>query len=78
MDLFIIIIIIAFVLITKYLIDTINSLNSEIKEIKEKCILNKNITFNKKTDIPKVNIENIIDGISYCKKYIDKPVNIYK
>ena len=42
MDLFTIIIIIVFVFIIKYLIDTINSLNLEIREIKEKCISNKN------------------------------------
>ena len=72
MDLFIIIIIIVFVLIIKYLIDTINSLNSEIKEIKDKCILNKNVTFNKKTEIPTVKINDIIGGISYFKNYIDK------
>jgi len=73
MDLFIIIIIIVFVLIIKYLIDTINSLNSEIREIKDKCILNKNTTFSKKTNIPKVNIKDVIEGISYFKNYIDKP-----
>jgi hypothetical protein len=33
------IIIIVFVFIIKYLIDTINSLNGEIREIKEKCII---------------------------------------
>jgi hypothetical protein len=73
MDLIIIIIIIVFVLIIKYLIDTINSLNSEIREIKDKCILNKNATFNKKTEIPTVKINDIIGGISYFKNYIDKP-----
>ena len=39
MDLFVLIIIIVFVFIIKYLIDTINSLNGEIREIKEKCII---------------------------------------
>jgi predicted PurR-regulated permease PerM len=71
MDLFVIIIIIVFVLIIKYLIDTINSLNGEIKEIKEKCILNKGVTFNKKTEIPTVNTKDVIKGISYFKNYMD-------
>ena len=39
MDLFTIIIIIVFIFIIKYLIDTINSLSKEIREIKEKCII---------------------------------------
>jgi hypothetical protein len=39
MDLFVLIIIIVFVFIIKYLIDTINSLNGEIREIKDKCII---------------------------------------
>ena len=43
MDLFTIIIIIVFVFIIKYLIDTINSLNLEIREIKEKCISNNHL-----------------------------------
>ena len=48
MDLFTIIIIIVFIFIIKYLIDTINSLSKEIREIKEKCIIEKNTNFEKK------------------------------
>jgi len=44
MDLFVLIIIIVFVFIIKYLIDTINSLNGEIREIKEKCIIGSKTT----------------------------------
>ena len=74
MDLFILIIIIVFVLIIKYLIDTINSLNGEIREIKDKCIgeskNGKDITFTKTTDKPYTNINNdIIKSIVYFKDY---------
>jgi len=72
MDLFTIIIIIVFVFIIKYLIDTINSLNGEIREIKEKCINNnKKITFTKNTKTP-INMNEIIKGITYFKNYIDE------
>ena len=72
MDLFVLIIIIVFVFIIKYLIDTINSLNGEIREIKEKCIIGskivgavgtgdasdggKGITFTKNTEKPSDNV----------------------
>jgi hypothetical protein len=72
MDLFVLIIIIVFVFIIKYLIDTINSLNGEIREIKEKCIIGskavgavgarvasdggKGITFTKNTENPSDNV----------------------
>lgn len=71
MDLFTIVIIIVFAFIIKYLIDTINSLNGEIKEIKDKCILDKNIKFTQKTEYPAVNMNDVIKGISYFKNYVD-------
>jgi uncharacterized protein YoxC len=72
MDLFTIIIIIVFIFIIKYLIDTINSLSKEIREIKEKCIIEKNTNFEKKTTILPINTTDIIKGITYFKNYIDE------
>jgi hypothetical protein len=82
----VLIIIIVFVFIIKYLIDTINSLNGEIREIKDKCIIGSKaagaagaagaadsaITFTKNTEKPydKVNNE-LIKSIVYFKDYFD-------
>jgi predicted PurR-regulated permease PerM len=77
MDLFVLIIIIVFVFIIKYLIDTINSLNGEIKEIKDKCIgesknTGNDIKFTKNTQKPYDNINNdIVKNIMYFKDYFD-------
>jgi predicted PurR-regulated permease PerM len=77
MDLFVLIIIIVFVFIIKYLIDTINSLNGEIREIKDKCIgesknVGKGIKFTKNTQKPYDNINNdIVKNIMYFKDYFD-------
>ena len=77
MDLFVLIIIIVFVFIIKYLIDTINSLNGEIREIKDKCIgdsknSGKGIKFTKNTQKPYENINNdIVKNIMYFKDYFD-------
>lgn len=77
MDLFVLIIIIVFVFIIKYLIDTINSLNGEIREIKDKCIgesknAGKDIKFTKNTQKPYDNINNdIVKSIMYFKDYFD-------
>jgi hypothetical protein len=75
MDLFLFIIIIFAGFIIKYLIDTINSLNSEIIEIKNKCIMgSKNVVFNSRTDMSgpgnKIN-DNLVKGISYFKDMFD-------
>lgn len=71
MDLFTIVIIIVFVFIIKYLIDTINSLNGEIREIKEKCIgNNKTTSFKENTNLPKINMDDIIKGLTYFKNYV--------
>jgi hypothetical protein len=86
MDLFVLIIIIVFVFIIKYLIDTINSLNGEIREIKDKCIIGSKavaagaggkggtgaITFTKNTEKPYDNVNNeLIKTIVYFKDYFD-------
>ena len=84
MDLFVLIIIIVFVFIIKYLIDTINSLNGEIREIKEKCIIgskasgagasggSSGITFTKNTEKPSDNVNNeLIKTLVYFKDYFD-------
>jgi mevalonate kinase len=86
MDLFVLIIIIVFVFIIKYLIDTINSLNGEIREIKEKCIIgskasgagegasggSSGITFTKNTEQPSDNVnKELIKTLVYFKDYFD-------
>ena len=73
MDLFVLIIIIVFVFIIKYLIDTINSLNGEIREIKEKCIIGSSgITFTKNTKKPSDNVnKELIKTLVYFKDYFD-------
>jgi hypothetical protein len=82
MDLFVLIIIIVFVFIIKYLIDTINSLNGEIREIKEKCIIggssvgssvgSSGITFTKNAEKPSDNVnKELIKTLVYFKDYFD-------
>lgn len=80
MDLFVLIIIIVFVFIIKYLIDTINSLNGEIREIKEKCIIGSKaggagatgITFTKNTEQSSDNVnKELIKTLVYFKDYFD-------
>lgn len=90
MDLLVLILILLSGYIIKYLIDTINSLNNEIREIKMKCISNNananaNATTKKavKFDTPSVksptdNInESLIKNIVYFKDYFDKNKDIY-
>jgi FtsZ-binding cell division protein ZapB len=73
MDLFTLIIILLAGYIIKYLIDTINSLNREIKEIKEKCIKSSdNVKFKTKTEEPNIKINrDLINSISYFKDFFD-------
>jgi len=73
MDLFTLIIILLAGYIIKYLIDTINSLNREIKEIKEKCIKpSNNVKFKTKTEQPNIKINrDLINSISYFKDFFD-------
>jgi len=52
MDLLLLIVIVLAGFLIKYLIDTINSLSKELKEIKEKCISNKGETFSINTKNP--------------------------
>lgn len=75
MDLLVLILILLSGYIIKYLIDTINSLNNEIKEIKMKCISNKNdIKFDipiLKNPVDNIN-ESLIKNIVYFKNYFDE------
>lgn len=83
MDLFVLILIIVFIFIIKYLIDTINSLNGEIREIKEKCIIGSKavgtggtggtgVTFATNTEKPTDNVNNeLIKTLVYFKNYFD-------
>lgn len=73
MDLFLFIIILLAGFIIKYLIDTINSLNGEIREIKNKCIgTTKGVVFTNTTDVSgyKIN-DNLVKNISYFKDMFD-------
>jgi hypothetical protein len=75
MDLFVILLILLSGYIIKYLIDTINSLNNEIKEIKMKCIssANGNVKFETNVKNPSENMnESLIKNIVYFKNYFDK------
>lgn len=78
MDLLVLILILLSGYIIKYLIDTINSLNNEIKEIKMKCIstknsTNNNLTFESSSKNPSDQInEALIKNIVYFKNYFDK------
>jgi FtsZ-binding cell division protein ZapB len=83
MDLFVLIIIIVFIFIIKYLIDTINSLNGEIREIKEKCIIGSKavgssetagtaVTFTTNSEKSTDNVNNeLIKTLVYFKNYFD-------
>ena len=82
MDLLVLILILLSGYIIKYLIDTINTLNNEIKEIKMKCISAKNdVQFDVDSPSPKpsvaspiTNVANdaLIKNITYFKDYFDK------
>ena len=74
MDLLVLILILLSGYIIKYLIDTINSLNNEIKEIKMKCIsAKKDVKFETtSTNNPTDNMNDaLIKQISYFKNYFD-------
>lgn len=74
MDLLVLILILLSGYIIKYLIDTINSLNNEIKEIKMKCISAKSDVKFETTSInnPTDNMNDaLIKQISYFKNYFD-------
>lgn len=86
MDLLVLILILLSGYIIKYLIDTINSLNNEIREIKMKCISNNTNANTEKAvkfDTPSVknptdNInDSLIKNIVYFKDYFDKNKDIY-
>ena len=78
MDLLVLILILLSGYIIKYLIDTINTLNNEIREIKMKCISAKNdVQFDvdsAASPSPITNVANdaLIKNITYFKDYFDK------
>jgi hypothetical protein len=81
MDLMVLLLILLSGYIIKYLIDTINTLNTEIREIKMKCITgNKDVKFDNKLDTATAataanaaNAANdaLIKNIAYFKDYFD-------
>lgn len=81
MDLLVLILILLSGYIIKYLIDTINTLNNEIREIKMKCISAKSDvqfdtqpTASAASSSPVANAANdvLIKNITYFKDYFDK------
>jgi len=81
MDLLVLILILLSGYIIKYLIDTINTLNNEIREIKMKCISAKSDvqfdtppTASPSAASPVANAANdvLIKNITYFKDYFDK------
>lgn len=73
MDLILLIVILLAGFLIKYLIDTIQSMSNEIKEIKMKCVTgDKNIILTEKNTNPigKLN-SDLIDNVKYIKNYFD-------
>jgi hypothetical protein len=83
MDLLVLILILLSGYIIKYLIDTINSLNNEIREIKMKCISTQNnVKFDNNSNTTSTDAEKaakaandakatLIKNITYFKDYFD-------
>jgi hypothetical protein len=83
MDLMVLLLILLSGYIIKYLIDTINTLNTEIREIKMKCITgNKDVKFDNKLDTAATAAtaaaataasanDALIKNIAYFKDYFD-------
>jgi hypothetical protein len=72
MDLMLFVVILLSGLLIKYLIDIINSLNKEIKEIKDKCIANKGEKLIPNTKNPDELLKtDLISSIQYFKDYFD-------
>ena len=85
MDLLVLILILLSGYIIKYLIDTINTLNNEIREIKMKCISgNKDVKFDNKPEDDNSSMDTtnaaaiattanaaLIKNIAYFKDYFD-------
>jgi hypothetical protein len=83
MDLLVLILILLSGYIIKYLIDTINTLNNEIREIKMKCISAKSdvqfdtpptatMASNSKSPVTNAANDVLIKNITYFKDYFDK------
>jgi hypothetical protein len=79
MDLIVLIVILLAGFLIKYLIDTINSLSNELKEIKNKCIaVNSNDNLNLTTNNPVESFNTeLINSIKYFKNYFDNQ-KLYK
>jgi hypothetical protein len=74
MDLILLIVILLAGFLIKYLIDTIQSMSNEIKEIKMKCVMgDKNIILTEKNTNPisKLN-SDLIDNVKYIKNYFQE------
>jgi hypothetical protein len=72
MDLLVLILILLSGYIIKYLIDTINTLNNEIREIKMKCISGqKDVKFDNKPEFDSPANAALIKNIAYFKDYFD-------
>jgi len=77
MDLLLLIVILLAGLLIKYLIDTINSLNKELKEIKEKCISSNGESFSINTKNPtELFNANLIQNLKYFRDYFENRKDI--
>ena len=74
MDLTFLLICILLIYLIYYLVGCVQSLNNELKEVKNKCITVKNSEkFNINTPDPKEKLqENTINGIDFLKKVFSK------
>tara|TARA_Y100000389_G_scaffold54082_1_gene49972 strand:+ start:685 stop:909 length:225 start_codon:yes stop_codon:yes gene_type:complete len=74
MDLTFLIICIILIYLIYYLVNCVQSLNNELKEVKEKCINTKNNeTFNVNTpDVKEKLTENTISTLEFMKKFFSK------
>jgi|688.fasta_scaffold142979_3 hypothetical protein len=79
MDLIVLIVILLAGFLIKYLIDTINSLSHELKEIKNKCIaVNPNDNLNLTTNNPVESFNtDLVNNIKYFKNYFNNQ-KLYK
>lgn len=77
MDLMILVVILLGAFLLYYLIETIRSLHNELKEIKTKCIINKesedkDIEFKTNTTDPVIGInKSVVNSMNYLKNYFD-------
>jgi hypothetical protein len=79
MDLLVLILILLSGYIIKYLIDTINSLNNEIREIKMKCISTQNnVMFDNNSNTSSTDAANAVKSANDAKETLIKNITYFK